>query len=106
MAFATKIQGIPRDNAQPIWSMDNVSWWVERELRSDPRFRQVERDSGYHDHVAILTPREARELGDSFRAKGAKDHAIKLRQLDQRLALEAPESCWIVVSVYEWESGL
>ena len=104
MALSVKIQGLPRDDGQPIWSIDNVNWWRPRELIGDERFRAID-EGGYRDHVAVLSTPEAQELCDRYRQSGAKLQPDQVRLLDQKLALGAPESCWIVVVIYEWESG-
>lgn len=106
MAFSIKIQGIPRDDGQPIWSIDNVNWWPRKELLGDPRFRAAPRESGYADHVALLSTVEARALAERYRERGETLDPGNTHALDQKLALEPPVSCWVVVSVYEWDSGL
>jgi hypothetical protein len=105
VALSVKIQGLPRDDARPIWSLDHVNWWRASELVADPRFRSIQ-EGGYQDHVAILSRREAQELCDRYRERGARLDPGEVTLLDAKLRLEAPESCWVVVIVYEWESGL
>ena len=71
MALSVKIQGLPRDDGKPIWSLDHVNWWRARELVTDPRFRSIQ-EGGYQDHVAVLSPLEALELCDRYRERGAR----------------------------------
>ena len=105
MATSIKIQGVPRDHAQPIWSVDNVHWWDKRALIEDARFRKIE-SAGYIDHVATLSLDEARALAKSQRKRANKLYADRVRELDRCLKKNAPETCWVLISVYEWESGL
>jgi hypothetical protein len=105
MALSVKIQGLPRDDGSPLWSIDNLSWWPARELAADPRFRGVTTASGYFDRVAILSPTEARELAERFRVDGLSMNPVKSVRLDNKLSLEPPECCWVAVIIYEWESG-
>ncbi len=85
--------------------MGSLAWWPHDELMVDPRFRRLDSD-GYIDAVAVLSLEEARELASKFRGNDRKLFAIAKARLDTNLRLEAPESCWVLVSVYEWESGL
>jgi hypothetical protein len=104
MALSVKIQGLPRDDGQAIWCLDEVSWWPARELIKDGRFRPVDSD-GYRDHVAVLSPAEAREVFDRYRKRGVQMDPGGVRLLEEKLALRGPASCWVVVVVYAWESG-
>ena len=76
MAFSVKVQGIPRDHGDPVWSMDSVFWWPPGQLMKDERFRAVP-SPGYLDYVAVLSPEEARALASEFRKEGARASACR-----------------------------
>jgi hypothetical protein len=54
----------------------------------------------------MLSRREAQELCDRYRERGARLDPEEVTLLDDKLRRGAPEICWVVVIVYEWESGL
>ena len=49
MAFSVRIAGLPASDAKPLWSIE-TPWWREADLRDDPRFRDVSKDTGYSGH--------------------------------------------------------
>lgn len=105
MAFSIRITGIGL-SPESTWIQDMVSWWPERELMKDSRFREVNEDAGYVDYVAMLAPSEAMDLHNLHCGKAHKHDQERMMKLGQRLAQEAPSLCWVCVNVYEWESGL
>jgi len=106
MAYSIKVQGIPRDHDQPIWSVEGMGWPVEK-LKRDKRFRAVPAD-GEIDYVAAVSPEEAQKMQKLYsRTKPAHQQEAKMRkQLDKHLRKSAPATCWVLIIVYFWESGL
>lgn len=100
MAFATKIELVPFANREG-GIFDGTAWWDAYELCKDPRFRALQLNDGYLDYIAILTPAEAQELDARFSPR-ALDHQ---KEDAERLSERLREVRWVIVQVYEWESG-
>ncbi len=105
MAFSVWACSLPDREATDCWRMDLLPW--NSRLREDPRFRQVPVDEtgGYLDYCAVLTTREALALNRPYledRLPATREQAEQLRHL----LLHETSSGLVVVSVYEWESGL
>ncbi len=105
MAFSIKITGIGL-SPESTWTQDMVNWWPERQLMKDRRFRAVEEDRGYLDYVAVLSRSEALGLHNQFFKRASEYDQQALAELGVRLLQQAPNLCWVVVNIYEWESGL
>jgi hypothetical protein len=104
MAFNVKIFGITEANEGWAWAQDNVSWWDDRVLAEDPRFREVPLNDGYLDYVAVLSPAEAKELADRDADKAMDWQQDAVSTLSEKLKDSALH--WVVVNIYEWESGM
>ena len=112
MAFGVKIRGIPRDDGMPVWQVE-APWWNKMELAEDSRFRIVY-SPGYRDYVAVLEKDEVQALSDRYLEdyksgiQNFPDHwwISHFQRLQKGLA-QGPESTrWVLVEIYEWESGL
>jgi hypothetical protein len=126
MAFSVKVTGIHLDHPTldknpgqqyPVWEA-SLPWWDARELRDDPRFREVYRNAGYQDFVAVMTLEEFEELHQHYLPKyqwaeeqpghwWQKEMREMTYQLSRRYeANKGPWTNWCIVLVYEWESGM
>jgi hypothetical protein len=105
MAFSLKITGIPRDSGMPVWTVDMPNWWNTAELKAELPFRTISED-GYIDEVVIISVHEARKLQNRFRSHADQFEASKVEKLDGFLAKSPPETRFILLNIYEWESGL
>ena len=72
-----------------------------------PRFRLVPQDEPgpYQDYFAVLTTSEAIAINDRVRTSGLSHHRAKAEMLHELLTNKT-RSRRVVVSVYQWESGL
>ena len=95
MAYSIKIQGLPLDQKNPVWSIDAVSWPADA-LQADPRFREIW-VHGEIEYIAILLPKEFLEIQNKY----AEDSPV-----DSELNMQIQNSMWIVVHIYFWCSGL
>ena len=105
MAFAIRITGVGL-SPESAWTQDMVNWWPERQLIKDRRFRLIEEDRGYLDYVAVLSRSEALALHNRFFKRAYEHEQQALAELGVQLLQQAPNLCWVVVNIYEWESGL
>lgn len=113
MAFSVAVYGIPRDHGTPVWKAE-AAWWNAQELREDPRFRETEcPESRYLDYVAVLRPDEASELHKTYKPsyKSAEEWPGHWWQphyeiLERGLSSAPKEIGWVMVVVFEWESGM
>lgn len=101
MAMAIKIIGI-LEEPRSLWVEDGVPWWPARALERDARFRRVDRNPAYLDFVATLTPVEAKALADEHAPRALPNQ----RAAADHLLTRIQASTWIIVHLYEWESGL
>ncbi len=113
MAFSTRIHLVPVKTAQLSQSVDSVFWWNVQELFEKYPYRQIE-SLAYLDYVVVLTPTEAIEWQSHFRDKFIQNqmsNAIpnwqqRVDQLSQLLENQRHDVRWVIVELYEWESGL
>lgn len=104
MAFSVSVKCLPGREASEYWHVDMVPWNLRHD---DPRFRLVPEDESgtYRDYYAVLTTREALELNAPELA-GSLPHLRKKAELLQDLLTNRTPGGLVVVSIYEWESGL
>ena len=105
MAFDVWVKGLPGREASEYWQVSMVPWLYGGLSRDDPRFREVVDESGYRDYDAVLTTKEALAIN----APGLTDtlpHFRAKAELLQELLTNKTPSGLVVVSIYEWESGL
>src|SRR5688572_24097006 len=102
MAFSVWLEGVGCGDPTRSWLITNVPW-PERSLRTDSRFRLVDRNAGYADYVAVLTVEEARAINAGPLAPFPGREAVAA-EIEERLA--GTRSGLVVACVYEWESGL
>jgi hypothetical protein len=98
MAFSIEILGIRWERGQ--YALERVTgdgggWRGARELIRDPRFRDLSSQAGYLDYVAALSVNEALALARVVAPDGCS-------------ALEASltGAAFVLVHIFEWESGL
>jgi hypothetical protein len=103
--MSLRFTGVPRDNGSPCWSCDEVSWWDAAELRKDLPFRETAED-GYCDDYVVVSLAEARELHRRFADKAPDWEKDSVDELDRFLASDPPDTVYVVLWMYEWESGL
>lgn len=113
MAFSTKVIFVPRDNRVPSVSIDNVNYGLPGNTNifdsvkneyAFLNFREIW-SSGYYDFVATLTFEEFVD----FHKKYYKDETrYNTDQIEKFLSSIPPTMRynWVLVVVYEWESGL
>ena len=108
MAYGVRIQGVPREHGKPVWTVDAATWFTPTRLLKDPRFREIQCISGYVDFVAVLSIEEAKALHDE--AKAGTDallyDARDAKRVDRYLAGNRSRTRFVMITVYEWESGL
>lgn len=90
MALSTNILGVWWDQGKYSLHPANGGLRNERTLIQDPRFRELPISSGYMDHCAVLSL-------DETLALATEDHGT----LKDSLAGAA----FVIVHIYEWESG-
>lgn len=108
MAYGVRIQGVPREHGKPVWTVDMAMWFKPRRLLKDARFREIRCMSGYVDYVAVLSIEEAKALHDEARA-GTDPllyDARDAKRVDKYLAGSRSRTRFVMITVYEWESGL
>lgn len=113
MAFSTRISGIPLHDGEPIWSIDHVFWWKMGELYARYPHRKIE-SLAYIDEVLVLTPTEAIEWQQRFREQFNRDPISSsiegwkqcVEELSDKLEATLHNLGWVIVYVYEWESGM
>jgi hypothetical protein len=113
MPFSTRIRGVPLRGGETGWSVENVFWWNTWALLKKYPHRELE-GLAYTDYVLVLTPFEAMEWQRRFREAFEQDpHRLPTagsRQIVEALSrqLEATQydTRWVVVEMYEWESGM
>jgi len=105
MAIGVALRGVPRDKEQPIWFVESP-WWTPNELMEDARFREVHEVPGYLDYVGVLTLEEALAMHERFREGGLDLWEHRVEFIDEKLAAGIEVTCYVIVSVFEWESGL
>ena len=66
-------------------------------LKDDPRFRSIPLNGGYADYAAVLSPDEVVELAASTNPTA---EALK------KLRTQVKKYLFVLVYIYEWESGL
>jgi hypothetical protein len=105
MAFAVSAKSVPGREASEYWHVDMVPWGGG--IRNDPRFRMIPVDptGTYQDYGAVLTTREALEINAPFLTNTLQHWREKAELLQDLLTNKSPGGL-VVVSVYEWESGL
>ncbi len=70
MALGLKLAGLSDKNkAVNTWSLGDVSWWDERELCRDERFKRIPIATGQKIYRAILTVAEAQKLNSKYKEK-------------------------------------
>lgn len=105
MAFGIKITGIPFDNSYKIWVIENISYPVYK-LKEDKLFRMTVDSSMYVDYVAVLNPEEALALHQKYRTEPFTEPKVKAEaELIAHLNAGAPKTCWVLFTIFEWESG-
>jgi hypothetical protein len=93
-----------------VWRVRDVPWPVHR-LSRDSRFRLVDLDgTRYEDYVGVLSVAEAKEI-NAERVKSrlpSLEHYLrqKSEELQSFLDLKGPQTAYVVVHLYEWETGL
>lgn len=105
MAMSLRITGVPRDNGSPCWSCDAVNWWDSAKLRKELPFRETI-ENGFLDCYVVVSIVEARELHKRFANKALEWQKDQVDELDHYLSLDPPDTVYVVLCVYEWESGL
>lgn len=105
MAVSLRITGVPRDNGSSCWSCDEVTWWDAAELRKDLPFRESVED-GFVDCFVVVSLAEARELHKRFARKALDWQKGSVEELERRLSNNPPDTVYVVLWLYEWESGL
>lgn len=105
MAMSLRITGVPRDNGSSCWSCDAVTWWDAAQLQKDLPFREAAND-GYLDFFVVVSLAEARELHNRFVGKAPDWQRDSVEELERCLANNPPDTVYVVLWLYEWESGL
>ena len=95
MAFSIEILGIRWERGQ--YALERVTGDVgsARELMRDPRFRNLSSQAGYLDYVAVLSVNEVLALARAAAPDGGS-------ALEESLTGTA----FVLVHIFEWESGL
>ena len=113
MPFSTRIRGVPLKGDAPGWSVENVFWWDTWALLEKYPHRVLE-GLAYTDYVLVLTPVEAMEWQRRFREAFNQDpHRLpsagsreSVEACSRQLEATRHDICWVVVEMYEWESGM
>lgn len=104
MGFDVRIIGIPRDNSSPIWIINHFHY-PPYKLRQDPRFRLSVDKTLYSDFVAVLNTEEALELHNQYKLEPHNEnHSIQEQQYLANLKKSIPETRWVMIVVYEYDS--
>jgi hypothetical protein len=105
MALSIDLTGVPRKVGEPTWGIDNVVW-PPHVLERDSRFRQISLDQGYVDFLAVLTVDEALEINSQYLDWKLEHWERKNRELQLMLETRRVDTDFVVVHVYEWETGM
>ena len=68
MALGLKLTGkSAKSGGRNTWTLNEVTWWDERELAGDKRFKKVKMEPNRILYRALLTVDEVRELNDKYK---------------------------------------
>ena len=114
MAFSTKISFVPRDNGEKSVSFDNVNYDLPIPLYNTTKldidfpflnFRNIY-SNGYLDYVAVLTLEEFLILHNSNYIPNIPSTGdVKLIEFLSTTIYNTKYN-WVLINIYEWESGL
>ena len=113
MPFSTRIRGVALRGDEPGWSVENVFWWDTWALLEKYPHRILE-GLAYTDYVLVLTPVEAmewqRHLREAFDRDPNRHSAAaqyeSVEAFSRRLEATQYDIRWVIVEMYEWESGM
>ena len=109
-AYRERIYLCPTEHGQPGWIMDFPLWWNRSEFFQKYSARQFDTGNPFHvDYALLLTMGEAAAWDEQCRKAFAKDpssqHATIIEAL-HLLEARLKSTSWVIVELYEWESGL
>jgi hypothetical protein len=84
-----------------------VPWWPPALVFELPGIREMDANSPYVDYVAGVSPEDAALLDEEAWGKmpNPKPYAAERERLRERFARRDAVQ-WVLVQIYEWESGL
>lgn len=115
MALGLKLTGLSDKNkGVNTWSLGDVSWWDERELCRDDRFKRIPIATGQKVYKAILTVEEAQILnlrykskylvpfeGEELSGEFYKERCAKVEFLESKLV--SSDTNYVAAWIIEWE---
>jgi hypothetical protein len=115
MALGLKLTGLSDKNkGVSTWSLGNVSWWDERELCGDDRFKRIPIATGQKVYRAILTVEEAQQLnsryktnylvpfaGEELSEEFYRERRNKVEFLESKLVCS--DTNYVAAWIIEWE---
>lgn len=105
MGFSVELTGVPWKAGESCWKIQEVVW-PKHVLEVDARFRTVSLNHGYLDFVAVLTVEEAQEINSRYLDWKLEHWERKNRELQQMLETHRADTDFVVVHIYEWETGM
>ncbi len=121
MASTIRITGVPVRDNHAVWVVDHVMWWPVEDFigkngqgTADPRFRESVDSTLYLDYVGIFNKQEFEKLNDGYKAAFLANPNKKSFHDEQQERMgyvddylkQRPDTKWILVEQYEWESGM
>ena len=114
MPFDVKVLGISKADGEVLFTIEPV-WWDERKLRSNRRFKLINKDPGYRDYNAELSVDQLKKFHEQFRPEATAgvykcegwQERIQpiMKELDEALYDNSDQYTHFRVQVFEWESG-
>ena len=109
-AYRERVFICPDQNGQPGWIMDFPLWWDRREFFKKYRYRQIDTGNPFYvDYALLLSAGEAIAWDQHCRAQFAENPSSKKQffvDAMQRWESMLKSASWVIVEMYEWESGL
>lgn len=109
-AYRERVYICPNQSGQPGWIMDFPLWWDRQEFFKKYSSRQI--DTGnpiYVDFAMLLTAGEAIAWDRRCReqlTQNARSKEPILFDAMQHWESMLESASWVIVEMYEWESGL
>ena len=108
-AYREKIYICPNENGRPGWIVEFPLWWDREAFFKKYGDRRIDTGNPFYvDYGLLLTGGEAKAWNERCTEAFAKDPHRKKEfvvEAMDRLASNLKTASWVIVEMYEWESG-
>ena len=109
-AYRERVYIFPAQNGEPGWIVEFPLWWDRRKFLMEYGDRQIDTGNPFYvDNGLLLTVPEALAWDKRSREEFTQDPRSQepfFIEAMQRWESMMKNASWVVVELYEWESGL